>query len=60
MSKLYKNNGRYYIMVKPVGSWNRKGCKHYALWQPVKCFLGIFPIPVKKQFWLDMYGFEKV
>ena len=60
MSKLYKNDDKYYKMIKPVGSWDRHGCKHYTLWQPVKRFLWIFFIPVKKQFWLDMYGFEKI
>ncbi len=60
MSKLYKNGDKYYKMTKPVGYWTGKGYKHYVLWQTVKCFLWIFFIPVKKQFWLDMYGFEKV
>lgn len=60
MSKIYKNSDKYYKMIKPVGSWDIKGYKHYALWQPVKRFLWIFFIPVKSKFWLDMYGFEKV
>lgn len=46
-------------MIKPVGSWNRDGCRHYALWQPVSKFLWFY-ISDGEQFWLDMYGFEKI
>lgn len=57
---MYKRSGKYYFMIKPVGSWTRKGCEHYALWQPVKMFLWIIPIACGEQFWLDMYGFEEI
>ena len=60
MKNLYKRDNEYFIMFKPVGSWNREDCRHYALWQPVKRFLWIFWINSREKFWLDMYKFEKV
>ena len=56
---IYKAKGKYYQQLKPVGSWKFKGREHYALWQPVKKFLWWY-IPNGREFWLDMYGFEKV
>ena len=66
MKNLYKyknSDGTYgYVrMLKPVGSWNREGCRHYALWQHVKKFLWFFvPNHTKQEFWLGMVGFSKV
>ena len=61
MKELYKNTEteEHYKMLKPVGSWKRDGCTHYALWQPVKKVL-FFWVPSRQAFWLDMYGFIKV
>jgi len=54
---MYKNGNNFYVMVKPVGSWDRDGCRHYALWQ--KVWKRWFPFPVGKEFWLDTAGFKK-
>jgi hypothetical protein len=59
MSKIYINDGKFYKMIKPVGSWRRKGCTHYALFQPIKKFWW-FWVNDGEQFWLDLYGFEEV
>lgn len=59
MAKLYKNGDRYYRMVQPVGRYDRDGCRHYALWQPIRKFLW-FWINNGERFWLDMDGFEEV
>ena len=51
----------YVKMLQPVGSWNREGCRHYALWQHVKKFLWFFIADhTKQEFWLDVSGFEQV
>lgn len=44
-------------MLKPVGSWDREGCEHYALWQRI--WKWWFPWSIGQSLWLDMYGFEK-
>ena len=58
MSKIYKNADEFYKMIKPVGSWPFS--PRYALWRPVKKFLWFWISNGKKEFWLDMYGFEKI
>ena len=50
---------RFYKIIKPVGSWQRRGCEHYALWKPVNRFLWVFWIRRAQDFWLDMDGFQK-
>ena len=54
---MYKNRDRYYRMVKPVGSFDVDGRRHYALWQRV--WKWWCPWPIEERFWLDMYGFKK-
>ena len=46
---------KYYVQIKPVGSWDRDNCRHYSLWQPVKRFLKFFFINSGKQFWLEQW-----
>jgi hypothetical protein len=64
-AKMYYTKGAYsevvvhYAMVKPVGSWEREGCKHYALWRRQLYIWPIY-INVGKEFWLDMEGMTKV
>ena len=59
--KSYDGSYGYVKMLKTVGSWNREGCQHYALWQHVVKFLWFFVPDYKKQeFWLDTEDFEQV
>lgn len=51
--KIWTWEGRFYKQVKPVGSWKRPGCAHYALWQPVKRFLWLFWVDSGERFWLE-------
>jgi hypothetical protein len=60
MGKIYVNDGKFYRMVKPVGSWQHHCCRHYALWCPVKKFLGLFWIARGTEFWFPMDGFKKL
>lgn len=61
MSRIYWSNGRYYEMLKPVGSLQLKGYTHYALWKPVIKFLWFYIRDGKREdFWLDMYGFINI
>ena len=61
MSNIYKNGDRFFKMLKPVGSYNVEGRRHYALWIKVVKVWGFY-IKAKdaSPFWLDMEGFEKV
>jgi hypothetical protein len=59
--KVFKNGDSYYRMIKPVGSWSRQGCQHYALWRPVRKLLWFFVrIRSKEDFWLDTEGFQPI
>ena len=61
---IYKNRDSYFLMLKPVGHCTIRGYEHYALWLRMKkCkFLGFtfFWKYGQQEFYLDMYGFEKL
>lgn len=54
---IYTNSNQYYKMLRPVGSCSRRDYEQYALWMPVKRFLGVFWIRNGQNFWLDIDGF---
>jgi hypothetical protein len=53
----YKRNDAYFLMLEPVGSWDRDGCRHMVKWQKILTWW--WPWPVDEEFWLDTNGFEK-
>lgn len=68
MDKIYKSktsekDNRFYRMIKPVGSWDREGCRHYALWQPCKrfcIFWCTFYFAYDQEFWIEPEPFTLV